>query len=482
MPRPGVDVNIVEEFIPGQAVLATDQSFMIGITERGPVGETLALHSGKQYESVYGSRVIDAVLSDSAHSFFNEGGATLYVSRYAADGALSAEGDLGTGLVATAKGPGAWGNNLTVTLEAPGSTLRDAAKPLGPDDRVVVVEESGVVKERSIVVSTTDAAIAYVNAHSSLITLGPGADNVMPAVDTTVDLAGGDDDNTWDGATVRELLDVFTYALGPGQVSAPGHYDTDTHLAIGEHCDSHHRCGIVDLPNTNDPTVLAAAVGALYGQPGCNYLLPCGSWLNYPYSTAPATIVLPYSGMQSGLIALADKKGDPSIAAAGADGISRYALGLTQEYTDADRQDLNELGVCLGKNVYGQIRTYGYRTAGGPDEDNWLFFQESRVVMAIAHECDAAMEEYVFKTIDGRQHLLLKVNAALTGICQRYWQANALFGETAADAFRVDTGSAVNTIETIKAGEVHAQVLLKTSRLAEWIEVNLFKKSLESVL
>jgi hypothetical protein len=98
------------------------------------------------------------------------------------------------------------------------------------------------------------------------------------------------------------------------------------------------------------------------------------------------------------------------------------------------------------------------------------------VVNAVAHECDSVMEEFVLQTIDGRGKIFIRVAVALTGICQRYWQANALFGETAEEAFRVDTSyPGVNTIATAAAGEIHATVRLKTSRVAEWIALDIVK-------
>jgi hypothetical protein len=121
---------------------------------------------------------------------------------------------------------------------------------------------------------------------------------------------------------------------------------------------------------------------------------------------------------------------------------------------------------------------YGYRTSAGPGEKNWMFFQESRVIMQLAHDLDAIMEEYVLKTIDGRKILQNKVNIALTGKCIEYWNANALYGEAASDAFRVDTDS-VNNINTAMAGEIHALVKVKTSRVAEWININLVKTMLD---
>jgi phage tail sheath protein FI len=251
--------------------------------------------------------------------------------------------------------------------------------------------------------------------------------------------------------------------------------------ALGNHLEDNDRVGVVDLAESADPMALLAARTAFNGKRGSKLILAIGSWLSYPSETPPATIVIPYSGTQMGMIARVDAGGDPAAVAAGSNAISNRALGLTKQFSDADRETLNAGGVTLGREMYGLVRTYGYRTAAGPDYNlNWTFFQESRVVMAIAHECNAAVEEYVFDTIDGLRHLFSKVENVLVGICNRYWLSGALFGASPGEGFRVDMS--VNTVDTIKLGEIHAAVYVKTSKVAEWVQISIIKVPLERAL
>jgi phage tail sheath protein FI len=99
--------------------------------------------------------------------------------------------------------------------------------------------------------------------------------------------------------------------------------------------------------------------------------------------------------------------------------------------------------------------------------------------MAIAFDGDAAMENYVFQQIDGKGHLFAAVEADLAGICLRYYNLGALYGENPEDAFQIDTGAAVNTIDTIRNGEIHAVVRLKTSPPAEWVQIEIVKVPVE---
>jgi hypothetical protein len=125
------------------------------------------------------------------------------------------------------------------------------------------------------------------------------------------------------------------------------------------------------------------------------------------------------------------------------------------------------------------VRTYGARTAAGPDDTNWLWFANSRVVMAITHEADAIAQNYLFRQIDGRRQLFASFEAELRAMLLRYYTANALYGATPGDAFTVDTSSTVNTTQTIAAGEVHAVIQVKTSPTAEWVQINVVKVPLE---
>lgn len=471
MPRPGVDTNIMDEPVRAEANLDPSQGFMVGVTERGRAG---MCQSFTEYKSKYGGRNADTrSLYDAARGFFEEsGGATLYISPIAGPTAAEAEGDLSTFITVTARGTGVWGNTLQVKTVAPSSLTEQAAGGV-----VYSVLDGTVEVERSPSMVTVDEAIDWSERRSNYVIFEPftgvgATPDPEPAM--TVTLTGGVDDPAWTDVELPTALEQFPYELGPGQVSVPGSTDTSTCVAVAQHTLDTYRVGMYDLPDETDPADVALTLSTLYDTPGIRNMLGLGPFISYPSETPPSSILVPPTGVASGIVARCDKSGDPSVSAAGADGYSARALGLSQTYSDSDREELNGLGAALFKEVYGQTRLYGYRTMAGPGETNWLFYQESRVIMMIAHEANAILEEYVLKTMDGKGQILSRVATALTGVCSRYWVANALFGDTAGAAFRVDTVSP-NSLQTMAAGELHANILLKTSKLAEWIVLNLIK-------
>jgi len=465
----------VDEPVRAEANLDPSQGFMVGVTERGRMG---MVQSFTDYKDRYGSRTAETVdLYDAAREFFEEsGGATLYISPYYGKTAKEAEADLGTALHVSARGAGVWGNTIVVKTVAPTSMTEIAMGGV-----VFEVLDGTDLVERSPALTTADSAVSWSQLQSNYVIFDKLTDDPLTAALTATLAGGADDASAWDDTLVPDCLEKFPYELGPGQVSVPGHNDVGTITAIGQHTLDTYRVGLVDLEDTADPNELASDMGATWDLPGSRNLLSVGPKLVYPHETNPATIIVPATGAMAGIIARCDKRGDPSLSAAGVDGYSSRALGLSQQYADSDRQELNSLGCSLWKNVYGQIRMYGYRTSAGPHETNWTFFQESRVIMMIAHECNAILEEYVLKTIDGKKQMLSRVNVALSGVCARYWLANALYGATSSEAFQVDTFKP-NSDLTIAKGELHANILLKTSKLAEWIVLNLIKYRTERPL
>jgi hypothetical protein len=281
-------------------------------------------------------------------------------------------------------------------------------------------------------------------------------------------------------ALVAAALDLFPFELGPGQVCAPGLTDPLVHTAVLAHIDATTRCALLDAPDDDDPTVVEAAATALAGVNGVRFAALFGPRVLYPSSDGTsAAVLVPYSGVQAGMQARADALGNPNQAAGGINGVSRLALGLSQTYTDDDRETLNTAGITLGKMIYGDMRTYGARTAAGVDDERWLWFPNSRVVMAIAHEADAIAQNYVLRQVDGRRQLFAAFESDLRGMLLRFYNLGALYGASPPEAFDVDTGPGVNTVETIAAGEVHAVVRVKTSPTAEWVAIAIVKVPLE---
>lgn len=475
MPRPGVTVELLDDAPSGAAVLDSGQAFFIGTAERGP-DRAVKVSSLSGYTKAFGDRSGGTVLYDAANTYFAEGGAVLYVSRITGPAAATAQAALGTVMTAKAESPGTWGNDIVVHTDYPPGGPTTPGSPVQ-----VIVEYAGAVVERSPGFTAWQDAVNWATKSSDYVELAHLAGELTAALTAT--LAGGVDDNTADAASVAGALARFGYELGPGQVAGPGITTASGQAELLKHVDATRRVALLDAPDSPDPTVLAAAAGALEADPASKYAALFAPWAIYPGPAVGATVHVPYSAVQAGLIARLDAATqNPNLAAAGTNGISRAALGLTQTYADDDRETLNEQGVTLAILKYGTIRTYGARSVAGPSELNWMWFGGAREVMAIAHEADAIGENYVLKQIDGQGVLFASLNADLKGMLLEHYGRGALYGATPEEAFSINTGASVNTPETIAAGEVHAVIRVKTSPTAEWVHIVVIKTALDRSL
>lgn len=495
MPRPGVDVVITEPAPTGGAILDTGQGFFVGLTGQGPVDACVRLHSLKEYERSFGLRQDGIAAHDAARGFFTEQGSTLYMARLSGDSATTATGTVGS-TEATALSPGTWGNDVTVGYEdATAGSLSLAAQARKPNRRpeatltngeggdepeqqaatIRAVVSIGDVVERSPALTTAGDAVAWsqISRYVRLTTATPAQ---ALAITPAVPLVGGADDLTITADDLTGTLQLFGYALGPGQVSYPGCTDLTLLASVLDHVVANKRCALLDLDDA-DAITLMTDVMALYPNDGAKFAQALAPRLVYPGPASGTTVLVPYSAVQAGIIARADRQtSNPNEAAAGVNGQSIAARGLAVNYTDDEREQLNEAGVTLAKVVYDNVRTYGSRTCAGPDETNWMWFANSRVITSIAHECDAVGENYLHRQIDAQRKIFASLEQDLGGICLNYVTLEALW------AFTVDTGPAVNTPDTIAAGEIHATISLQTSPSAEWVQIEVSKVPLSQTV
>lgn len=278
-----------------------------------------------------------------------------------------------------------------------------------------------------------------------------------------------DDDHTnavqsdWDTA-----LALFTKALGPGQVLAPGRTTDAQYEALADHAEANNRIALLDGADTATAATLTTAAAGIDDSRRAALFAP---WYTAPGVAGGSERTIPPSAVMAGLIARSDAvNGNPNLAVAGVNGEARYATGVTQTWLDADRETLNEAGVNVGRNIRGVIQNYGYRTLANPSTDeHWVQLSKARTHMAIIARGDAIAERYVFSQIDGKGLKASEFEGELAGMLLEYYSLGALYGDTPEEAFDVNTGPQVNTPERIADGELRAVLAVRTSPFAELV-------------
>lgn len=445
----------------------TGQTFLVGFAEYGPGPGHVSAVDGKawqrlgsfgDYQRVYGGRDgVYAALSDSVEAAFAEGASVVYVARVLGAAPVKASLVLsdgtGTAMTITALYPGAFGNRVSVAVTG----VAD-----GEFDLEVLVDDIVVETFRDNV--TVAAAVAAL-AGSDWVrgTAGTGVDPVAAAA---ADLAGGTDDTAGaSDATWAAAVDTFAYELGPGQVAAPGRTTTAAWEDLCDHAAARNRVALLDSPNAASKATLLVAAAALGEYTHAEFGLHVGNRVTVPQAVAGVDRVVPASAVAAGLIARNDATADAGVWPIGDRGRLRYALAATSEFSDADRADLTAAGVNVFLDDPNGLRLYGYRTASAdPLHAN---FGSERLMMAYEAQVRRLAETFVGRRITAAA--ITDYHQGVEGIAMGYWAAGALFGDTAADAFRVVTADPVNTAATALARELNSESYLRMSESAELV-------------
>jgi len=281
-----------------------------------------------------------------------------------------------------------------------------------------------------------------------------------------------------------DALDLFSETLGPGQVSAPGSTDVVVQTALLDHAASHNRVALIDGPASGDAASIVAAGAALTSTTNARYGAMFAPNAIIPGVAAGTTRSVSMAAVVAGIIARNDVSFTANQAAAGVNGVSLYANDLSAFYSDDDYQTINEAGICMARNVYGVIQNYGYRSLVDPDgaDSAWTDFGHCRLNMQIVARAGVIAQRYLFSQIDGRKRTIADFGGELSGMLVPFYEAGALYGDTAQEAFNVNVGSQVNTEQTIANGELHAVLQVRMSPFAELVVIEIVKVSTTEAL
>jgi len=471
MIRPGVNVSLLELPVPISIPMDTGTAFWVGLTDKGPSTPAL-VQSLDDFVFQFGDRQSYSILYDAVDMFFREGGNRIYISRVvgpaATTGFINLPDNAATvSLTANATGPGSWSANYKVGVVSgvePGSYRLQVS-----DVNNVVLEDSGDLANQSQAVSWSQ--------YSQYIRVTLGASTLNPQnLAATAMSAGNDDranitDNEWASAIAK-----FDKDLGPGQISAPGRTSTVAYNQVIAHAEDHNRTAIMDFPNTATLATLEAAAASVQSRWAAGF----APWMVIPGLIAGTTRVAPPCALVCGLIARNDPAVGTNKPSAGNAGMSLYAIDLTQpNWKDIDRQTLNTAGVNVIRRMFGGIRVYGWRSLADPIGDrNWLDFANARLYTELVSQLNNVGENYMFAEIDGPNGVTVNgFHDALAGVMMDHFLAGELFGDTASDAFDVNTGSSVNTLETLANLELHAIVTVVMAPFAEVVQIQIVKRA-----
>lgn len=462
--------------------------FVTGTAAAGPVGVAVPLSSMTDYANYFGARTsTSSTFYDSLDEFFHDGGVLAWASNVVGPSAVKASvilqdtaGSPVNTLTVTANGAGVWGNALsvivaagsasnsyTISIENGSTVVAKSPNLFVPQDAVTWASNLPAWRVLVTIVNDASATVAPANNPATgTFALTSGADNFSGITETQ-----------WTNALVP-----FTSALGPGQVSAPGHTTAAGYVALNAHAIAFNRVPVLDVADNSVAATVAAQATTFQGSATDNtygsffapwVIIPGITSINPGSSSPVPTRTVPPSALAAALMAANDQTNDANEPAAGPNGQSTYAIGVTNQYVASDLALLNGAGVNVIKPINNVVTVYGYRSTS--TDPNWVYLNNVRFRMQVINDFNTIGEQFIFQEIDGQGHLFARFNGALSGKCQSYWTNGSLYGATAAAAFQVNTGPQVNTNNTIAAGQINADVLLHMSTFGEFVVINVTK-------
>lgn len=470
---PGFDVVLRDAPVPRSGPTDTTTGFVVGPTQRGPVALDEPALSLDEWVQRHGGSVSYSLVPDVVEQFFNEGGTRLYTRRVVGDAAAVDTHSFVDNVAAAtfaidAADPGDSGLSAEIVVDGATFTV------------IVTDEDDEIVATNAVPFASKEEAVAYFATHK-LVRARSLAPNTLPVAAGPTALAGGDDDveSIDNDGTIASINSLSRY-LGPGQLMVPA-APAAVRTAALAHCGATNRRFIADGPNDPNPAVLLAAREVHRLDPNARFGAMFGPWDVVPGRFPVTTKVVPPCGRIAGRIARvqATNNDNPNVPAAGDEGTSDIVVDLTQTYTDDEYTELNRGGVNMSRRLYtgSSVQTYGFRTMVDADRDpRWVEFSGSRTIMYVTSQANAKMASFAFDQIDGQGHKFSELEGAITGILLPLYGKDALYGDDAHDAFRVDAGRSVNTPERVRARQLRCVISVRTSPFAEHIVTEIVRR------
>lgn len=476
---PGIVVNTSVRTGPStvnQSPTAT--FFVVGQTERGPIDSAKMVTSIADFETVYGNYVSYGSIHQQVQTFFEEGGAQVYVSRVVGASATAGELDLldsnsDTALTLSATGPGNWSTNLEATVQSIGTGFQ--IKLYLNDELVYTTGECATATAAVTRINNSPVAGKYVTATDG--------GNLAPVTTARTALSAGDDDR---GAIVTasyvDALQLFDADLGPGAIAIPGQNGATIWNAILSHCYSFNRMALLAFPENYSAEQAAEDAASQSAELYAEYAGFFFPWVKMVNENGTSLNISP-EGYVAAKRSIAHNTIGPWQPYAGQISESTFITGINQTIDKASGDELDESRVNALRIITGRVRIYGARSVSA-DEDNFRFLTAREMLNFIVHRAQVVLEDLVFSPIDGRSSLFSKVEARLIFMLEPIRVAGGLYeafdntGKRIDYGYSVQVNDAINPLSQLAGGLVKAKVGIRVSSVGDQIQVDVTKSNL----
>ncbi|MER5577429.1 phage tail sheath family protein [Streptomyces massasporeus] len=280
-----------------------------------------------------------------------------------------------------------------------------------------------------------------------------------------------------DAAGLEDALEALTHTLDVSIVCVPGQTSFEQQQKVITHCETMgDRFAVLDgargTENPGDTTALQAQRDGLMTDRGFGALY--WPWIVIDDPEAPAdgaersTVTVAPSGHIAGVMARSDAR--RGVHKAPANEIVRGALDLEHHLNDAEQGVLNNSSInALRVFPGGRPVVWGARALSNRTE--WRYVNVRRLVAFISDSLVQGLRWAVFEP--NNTALWKALERTITEFLTRVWQAGALFGRTAEEAFYVKIDEELNPPPIRELGQVIVEIGLAPTRPAEHVVIRL---------
>lgn len=464
---------------------------------RGPIAPTL-VKSWQQFVLLYGGFGVSggSLLHYAVYQFFNNNGSACYVLRlpnsdatYASTTFAGVNTDVSTAILTVkALSPGAWGNQLYVTINTTGVSGRVNLTVYNGGNLASNVVETWVdlsmnpadARNLAAIINSPVSGSAYIQVTESLGANGYVAGTTdLAVVSTPQALTTGAD-----GSSVPVIGTAIPAALDQLQnqilnVNVPGWTTTsDLNTLIAWAQGRGDVFMVIDGPTPALPETSAQVAQNYINMVqtnGINQSVQAAlyaPWLQIanPASAVPgATAWVPPGGAVLGVWNYTDQVYGVQKTPAGIQ-VPVKALALEAKFTNTDLINLKSAMV----NPIKQVPGAGFCIFDGmtlmPGYPN-QFISVERTIQMLVHDLTVMCQFALFEPNDA--NLWAQITSVVTNYLTQLMQQGVLAGSTPATSFAVVCDPSNNTLNSAQSGVVNVSVAVALSSPAEFILINL---------
>ncbi len=512
---PGVYVEEVSAGPRPIEGVSTSTTGFVGLTERGPT-EPRLVTSWLDYQRWYGSFIPTSTsfLPFSAKGFFDNNGRRAFIARIVGDGALASSDALDTAggaqqLVATASGPGIWGDRVYVEVSdgsRSGFRLRISYfrnVPLDPATAVADATED--YDDLGLDPAGSRYVITTINNASQLVQVD-WADSATapdrPVNQAWTALAGGDEgaaitatryigDNTpatppdqRTGLAGLETIDEISILCVPDEVHpglAGGGQQGQIRNAIVNQCERlQDRFAVLQVESG------AGNVTAIQPTIDTTYAAIYYPWIRVFNPLNQDTVLIPPGGHVTGIYARVDV--ERGVHKAPANEVVRGIVTedlpgnrrpLEYHITRGEHDILNPRGVNVTRDFRADgrgIRVWGARTLSS--DAQWRYVNVRRLFIFIEESIDEGTQWVVFEP--NFEPTWARVRRSITAFLNSVWRSGALVGNTPDEAFFVKCDRTTMSQDDIDNGRLICLIGVAPVKPAEFVIFRISQKTAES--